>query len=133
MRISEDRVRQLLAIPAVHDKFTRLQISRAEDLLGFFYLDQDGVRRLASGVDGYNTDTRPIVEFDSPKYLMGPNSPDVFLEILENSYASTLPYGDEAKAKTVNRERILSREKFYGEWRIPQEVTQVMLQRSLNR
>lgn len=133
LMISEERIGQLLSIPAVREKLVNLKINSAEELLGFFYLDHDGVKGMASGIDGFNTDTRPIVEFDSPKYTMGPNRPDVFLEILENSYTARLPYGEGVTNQSANIGRIRSREKFYEEWRVPQELTQTMLQRSLSR
>ncbi|MBM9531994.1 hypothetical protein JWG42_17720, partial [Desulfoprunum benzoelyticum] len=59
---------------------------------------------------------------------LGPNRPDIFFDILEASYASSLEISD---SDLDTNARILHRRNFYSRWRIPNRVTEEMLRRTL--
>lgn len=128
LNIDMQRVTALLEHSSSAQKLRDLGIFNAQDLLSFFYLDNQAVQQMVAGVTMQNTDSFPIVEFHSPKYLLGPNRPDIFFAILEESFHSTLPL----EGKGVdNFGRILSRRGFFERWRIPQHVTDQMVQRAM--
>jgi spermidine synthase len=105
-----------------------MNIDTPGSLLSFYYLDSNSLKTMTSGVQGLNTDVFPVVEFHSPKFLLGPNRPDIFFEILEMSYASSLEISDPDLDTTA---RILHRRAFFSRWRIPNSVTEKMLKRLL--
>ena len=128
LNIQIERVNALFENAESRKKLQDMSIYDKSTLLGFYYLDSEALDVMVSNTSSLNTDNFPIVEFHSPKYLLGPNRPDVFFDILDLSYESTLPldiYSDD------NFSRITSRRKFYDQWRIPQHITDQMIQRAL--
>jgi spermidine synthase len=128
LEIKADRIRHLFEDSVVASKLKDMRIDTPSSLLSFYYLDSDSLQSMTRDVTSLNTDSFPFVEFHSPKFLLGPNRPDIFFEILETSYASSLEISDPALDSNA---RILHRRGFYSRWRIPANVTEEMLRRSL--
>jgi spermidine synthase len=125
-------VQHFMRIPSVQEKLNSLGITSPEILLSFFYLDEKNAKAFSSGVDRFNLDRHPVVEFESPKYLLGPVRPDTLLAILEHSYTAELPLTGADVAKT-HVARISARRPFYKKWRFPIELTDTVIRRSLQR
>jgi spermidine synthase len=130
--IDPNRLKETLANPAVRSKLASLDINSTASLFSFFYLDEQAAEALTANTDGLNLDLHPLVEFDSPKYLLGPNRPDILLAILDDSYAAKLPLAGPADPG-LDSARILSRRTFYPRWHFPGELTETMISRSLGQ
>lgn len=129
LEIKAERLRHLFNEFNIYKKFQEMNIDTPGSLLSFYYLDNSSLKAMTNGVHGLNTDAFPVVEFHSPKFLLGPNRPDIFFEILEASYASSLEISEPDLDTTT---RILHRRAFFSRWRIPNSVTEKMLKRSLH-
>lgn len=130
LNIDKSRLSYLLSSAKSKDKLNIVGVNTADELLGFFYLDENAALHIAEGVNGYNLDSNPVVEFQSPKYVLGSIKPDIFFKILEFSYNSTLPIQGEQDMIALQSVRILSRYKFYNDWKIPDYVTSSMVYHS---
>jgi spermidine synthase len=133
LSITQERLTRIVGIPAVKRKLATMQIQSADDLLSFFYLDEAAARQIGSGVEGYNLDSHPVVEFGSPKYILSPGQADVLYSILDNSYSSSLPLQGAKDMSLVQMRRILSRERFYELWQFPRDLIDTVIERGLNR
>ena len=129
LEIDAGRLRHLFEKSEIRKKFEDMQIETPGALLSFYYLNNNSLQRMTMNITSLNTDSFPIVEFHSPKFLLGPNRPDIFFDILKESYASSLVISD---SEWDTSARILHRRNFYSRWRIPNRVTEEMLRRSLN-
>lgn len=130
--IDPNRLKETLANPAVRSKLASLDINSTASLFSFFYLDEQAAEALTANTDGLNLDLHPLVEFDSPKYLLGPNRPDILLAILDDSYAAKLPLAGPS-GPDLDFARVLSRRTFYPRWGFPGELTETMIRRSLGQ
>jgi spermidine synthase len=130
--IDPNRLKETLARSAVRSKFASLGIDSSASLLSFFYLDEQATEAFTANTNGLNLDSRPVVEFDAPKYLLGPARPDILFAILDHSYAAKLPLAGPPDP-SLDSARILSRRTFYPRWRFPGELTEAMISRSLGR
>ena len=132
LMIDPNRLKETLANPAVRSKLASLDINSTASLFSFFYLDEQAAEAFTANTDGLNLDLHPLVEFDSPKYLLGPNRPDILLAILDDSYAAKLPLAGPSDPG-LDFARVLSRRTFYPRWRFPGELTETMISRSLGQ
>jgi spermidine synthase len=128
--IEPNRLEEALGNAAVRSKLASLGINSTASLLSFFYLDEQAAEAFTANTDGLNLDLHPVVEFDSPKYLIGPVRPDILLAILDLSYGAKLPIAGPPEAG-LDSTRILSRRTFYERWHFPKELTETMISRSL--
>jgi spermidine synthase len=128
--INMDRITALFENSSSSKKLHDIGIVDKNALLSFYYLDNEALDKMIEGITLQNTDAFPIVEFHSPKYLLGPNRPDIFFAILEESYQAAMPVAH-AGGYLDTFGRILSRRGFYENWRIPQQVTDQMVQRAM--
>lgn len=129
LEINTERLSYLFDNSGISRKFEDMHIKTPGALLSFYYLDNNSLQTMTQGITSLNTDSFPVVEFHSPKFLLGPNRPDIFFDILEASYTSSLEISDSSLETNA---RILHRRNFYSHWRIPNRVTEEMLRRSLN-
>lgn len=129
LEIKSERLKHLFKKTEIHGKIADMHIDTPVSLLSFYYLDNTSLLNMTQDITSLNTDSFPVVEFHSPKFLLGPNRPDIFFDILEASYASPLVISDSDLDTDV---RFLHRRNFYSRWRIPNRVTEEMLQRSIN-
>lgn len=130
LSINMNRVHDLFTEHASADKLRSIGITDPASLLGFYYLDTKAIEKMTEGITVRNTDSFPVVEFHSPKYLLGPNRPDVFFAILDESYQSALPI-EGGEIDTFKR--VLSRRQFFDRWRIPQPVTDQMIHKAITQ
>lgn len=128
LEIRAERLNHLFEKSDIRKKFQEMSIDTPGALLSFYYLNSISLQKMTHAITSLNTDSFPVVEFHSPKFLLGPNRPDIFFEILETSYASSLEISDPGMDTHA---RILHRRNFYSRWRIPNRVTEDMLKRSL--
>ncbi len=128
LEINAQRLDNLFDSAEVRKKFEDMHIETPGSLLSFYYLDTASLQTMTRGITSLNTDSFPVVEFHSPKFLLGPNRPDIFFDILEASYASSLEISD---SDMDTNARFLHRRNFYSRWRIPNRVTEEMLRRTL--
>jgi spermidine synthase len=129
LEIKPERLRTLFDTERINNKLSEVGIESSTALLSFYYLGSIALESMTRGIDMLNTDAFPIVEFHSPKYLLGPNRPDIFFDILEASYASPL---NASRLGVDDTARILHRREFYSRWRIPSRVTDEMIRRTLS-
>lgn len=129
LSINAQRLAELFKNDNIRKKFEDMYIESPESLLSFYYLDNISLQKMTMGISSLNTDSFPVVEFHSPKFLLGPNRPDIFFDILEASYTAPLEISEPSLDTNA---RVLHRQKFYSRWRIPNRVTEEMLRRSLN-
>jgi spermidine synthase len=116
-----------IAIPGIEQRLARVDINTPEDLLSFFYLDNNAVNKLIEGVAGVNSDNYPVLEFSAPKYLLTSANLNAFLSFLNLSFESKLPLVNAENLPEIQRKRLHKRAFFLRHWRIPEPVIQQML------
>jgi len=111
----------------IKEKLAQMEIYTPEDLLSFFYLDNEAVNRFVEGTMGVNSDNYPVLEFSAPKYLVGKLTPDTLISFLKLSSHSKLPLVNIENVTEIQRRRISSRTRYFRQWGFPEEVIQWML------
>jgi spermidine synthase len=127
LQIDETVLERYLSEERLKGRLASANIRTRSDLLGFFWIDAAGVDRLTREVSGVNSDRHPVVEFAAPKYLLRPFDQDSFLALFEQSHAARLPL---AASASDDRDRLLSRAKYFKEWGIPEYYSDEMLRRA---
>jgi spermidine synthase len=128
LSIDYAELQKKMAMPNIKQRLARLNVNTVEDLLSFFYLDNDSVIKFTEGVMGINSDNYPILEFSAPKYLLERTKPDIFFAFLNLSYGSKLPVVNvQGNIAEIQQKRVNSRANYFRQWRIPEEVIQQML------
>jgi spermidine synthase len=128
LSIDYAELQRKMAIPKIKQRLARVNVNTAEDLLSFFYLDDDSVIKFTEGVKGVNSDNYPALEFSAPKYLLEKGSPDLFYAFLHLSRASKLPIVNVQRSITeIQRARLNGRANYFRQWRIPEMAIQQLL------
>jgi len=133
LEMTGERLENFLSTPAVARKLDSLDIGSTNDLLSFFYLDEKAATAFGGNVPGYNLDSRPVIEFDSPKYVLGASNADTFMAIVAASAGNTLPLRSDHDPEAVRIGRILKRQKYYQSWGIPPPLADLLLRQALSR
>jgi len=116
-----------MAMPGIGQRLERVDVNTPEDLLSFFYLDNNAVNKLIEGVAGVNSDNYPVLEFSAPKYLLALVRLDTFLSFLNLSFESKLPLVNAENLPEIQQKRLNKRAFFLRQWRIPEPIIQQML------
>ncbi len=124
------RIQSLFDSNSIKTKLNSLSITSPEALLSFFYLDDKRTEMLVSGVNQFNLDRHPVVEFESPKYLLSSFKSDLLFSILQLSYTGRLPLAVTDMTAT-NMARILARRPFYRKWHFSKKLTEMVIRQSL--
>lgn len=128
LSIDYAELQRKMAMPKIKQRLARMNVNTTEDLLSFFYLDDDSVVKFTEGVKGVNTDNYPTLEFSAPKYLLEKGRPDIFLALLGLSRESKLPIANVRRdIAEIQRERLNSRANYFRQWRIPEIAIQQLL------
>ncbi len=134
LSIDYAELQRKMTMPKIKERLARVNVNTAEDLLSFFYLDDDSVIKFTEGVKGVNSDNHPTLEFSAPKYLLEKGRPDLFFAFLDASRASKLPITNVRRnIAEIERERLNSRANYFRQWRIPEIVIQQLLGLNKNR
>ncbi|MDY7001290.1 MAG: fused MFS/spermidine synthase [Thermodesulfobacteriota bacterium] len=120
-----------MSLPKVESRFQSIGMDSTGDFLSFFYLDENAVKEFIAGVQDFNSDRHPVLEFQAPKFLSKKAKPDIFFNLLELSYTSRLPLTNCENIRRVHTGRITQRMKYYREWGIPKPVFDNMVYKSL--
>ena len=70
-----------MAMPRIKQRLAKMEVNTPEDLLSFFYLDNNAVNKLIEGVTGVNSDNYPVLEFSAPKYLLTLSSVQILFSL----------------------------------------------------
>ncbi len=116
-----------MAMPRIKQRLAKMEVNTPEDLLSFFYLDNDAVNKLVEGVTGVNSDNYPVLEFSAPKYLLTLVRLDTFISFLNLSFESKLPLVNAEDLPGIQRKRLNKRASFLRQGRIPEPIIQQML------
>jgi hypothetical protein len=128
LSIDYGELQEKMAMPKIKQRLARVNVNAAEDLLSFFYLDDDSVIKFTEGVKGINSDNYPTLEFSAPKYLLEKGSPDIFFAFLNLSRASKLPIVNvQGNIAEIQRQKLNSRANYFRKWKIPETVIQQFL------
>lgn len=111
----------------IKEKLAKMEIYAPEDLLSFFYLDNEAVNKFVEGTVGVNSDNYPVLEFSAPKYLVAKLTPDTLISFLRLSSHSKLPLVNIEDVTEMQQRRIRSRTRYFRQWGFPEEVIQWML------
>lgn len=134
-RIEEDplsidyaELQRKMAMESIKQRLARVNVNTAEDLLSFFYLDDDSVLKFTEGVKGVNSDNYPTLEFSAPKYLFERGKPDTFFAFLSLSRGSKLPIVNvQGNVAEIQRQKLNSRANYFRKWKIPETAIQQLL------
>lgn len=128
LSIDYAELQRKMAIESIKQRLARVNVNTAEDLLSFFYLDDDSVLKFIEGVKGVNSDNYPTLEFSAPRYLFERGKPDTFLAFLSLSRGSKLPLVNvQGNVAEIQRQKLNSRANYFRKWKIPETAIQQLL------
>ena len=113
-----------MSMSKIKETLAKTEIYTPEDLLSFFYLDNDAVDKFVEGTVGVNSDNYPVLEFSAPKYLVGRVTLDTLISFLRLSSHSKLTLVNTGDAAEILQRRIHSRVRYFRQWGFPEDIIQ---------
>ena len=85
-----DRMRALWNIPGLREDYEKLELRHPEGIVTYYALNDQAVRRIASG-SVLNTDDRTLLEYRAPRAVLNPSVLDRNLQMLAENHEGLLP------------------------------------------